>query len=75
MVKTFQIGDAFVMVNIGLLTFRAKFIAPISDKKMLAITLFHQNNAPNQVAIDMNTYEKNNAVDAKAALLWGTNED
>jgi len=75
MIKTFQIGEAFVMVNIGFLTFRAKFIAPLSDTKMLAITLFHQNNAPDKVAIDMNTYDKNNAVDAKAALLWGTNED
>ena len=74
MVKTFQIGDAFVMVNIGLLTFRAKFIAPISDKKMFVVTLFHQNNVPDQATIAINTYDKNNAVDSKAALLWGTNE-
>lgn len=74
MQKTLQIGQAFVTVNVGLRVLNIKVIAPLNDKKMVIAKLYNEYNAPDEFNIDVLTYDRDDAVEARAALEWGTGD-
>jgi len=71
MIKTFQIGQCFIAVNIGLKVLKVKAIAPVNENKMIVVKVFHQYNAGEHVSAEVETYDRLDKIAGQEALEWG----
>jgi len=71
MIKTFQIGQCFIAINIGLKVLKVKAIAPVNENKMIVVKVFNQYNAGEHVSAEVETYDRLDEVASKEALEWG----